>query len=130
MGQGIFKKSGWVWDFVGMSIGLALVGVFIGNLISLAILAAYAAMGFYVEESAFLITVPIGCAIIAAAFIVHERKQVEKEANLKVALMMLVLKSHGKLTDEEVDAFYEGMRDVRLNDAESGERSYGQGYSE
>ena len=60
----------------------------------------------------------------------HERKTAEQAANLKVSMMMLVLRSHKKLTDEEIDAFYEGMRDVELDDAKSGGSSYGRGYGE
>jgi hypothetical protein len=130
MEQGIFKKRDDVSLFLGLSMALALAGVFLGNFISVVILAACDAVGLNVGESATFITGPIGCAIIAAAFIVHERKTAEQAANLKVSMMMLVLRSHKKLTDEEIDAFYEGMRDVELDDAKSGGSSYGRGYGE
>lgn len=130
MAHGIFKKFDGFGHFVGMAMGLSLAGVFLGNFISLAILAGCEAVGLNVGEGAAIVTVPIGCAIIAAAFIVHERNKVEREANWKVLMMMQVLKSHGKLTDEEVDAFYEGMRDVEFDDGKSGEPSYGRGFGE
>jgi hypothetical protein len=130
MDQGIFKKRGGFSLYLGMAGALALAGVFLGNFISIVILAACEAVGLNVGEGATFITIPIGCAIIAAALVEAEGKSVEKAANLKVSLMMLVLRLHKKLTDEEIDAFYEGMRDVELDDPNSGGSSFGQGYSE
>lgn len=130
MEQGIFKKRDDVSLFLGLSMALAFAGVFLGNFISIVILAACEAVGLNVGEGATFITIPIGCAIIAAALVEAEGKSVEKAANLKVSLMMLVLRLHKKLTDEEIDAFYEGMRDVELDDPNSGGSSFGQGYSE
>jgi hypothetical protein len=130
MDQGIFKKRGGFSLYLGMAGALALAGVSLGNFISIVILAACEAVGLNVGEGATFITIPIGCAIIAAALVEAEGKSVEKAANLKVSLMMLVLRLHKKLTDEEIDAFYEGMRDVELDDPNSGGSSFGQGYSE
>jgi hypothetical protein len=130
MEQGIFKKRGGFSLYLGWAGGLAGVGIFLGNIISVFILAACEVVGLNVGEGATFITGPIGCAIIAAAFLVNEGKSVEKAANLKVSLMMLVLRQHKKLTDEEIDAFYEGMRDVELDDPNSSGSSFGQGYSE
>lgn len=76
MAHGIFKKFDGVGHFVGMAMGLSLAGVFLGNFISLAILAGCEAVGLNVGEGAALVTVPIGCAIIAVAFIVHQRNTV------------------------------------------------------
>ena len=128
--QGIFKKRGGFSFYLGVAGALALAGVSLGNFISIVILAACEAVGLNVGEGATFITIPIGCAIIAAALVEAEGKSVEKAANLKVSLMMLVLRLHKKLTDEEIDAFYEGMRDVELDDPNSGGSSFGQGYSE
>jgi hypothetical protein len=130
MEQGIFKKRSGFSLYLGMAGGLALAGVFLGNFISIVILAACEAVGLNVGEGATFITIPIGCAIIAAAFVEAEGKSVEKVANYKVSLMMLLLRLQKKLTDEEIDAFYEGMRDVELDDPNSGGSSFGQGYSE
>jgi len=130
MEQGIFKKRGGFSLYLGVAGALALAGVSLGNIISVFILAACEVVGLNVGEGATFITIPIGCAIIAAAFLVNEGKSVEKAANLKVSLMMLVLRQHKKLTDEEIDAFYEGMRDVELDDPNSSGSSFGQGYSE
>lgn len=130
MKQGIFTKRGGFSLHLGVAGGLALAGVFLGNFISIVILAACEAVGLNVGEGATFITIPIGCAIIAAAVVVAEGKSVEKAANFKVSQMMLLLRLQKKLSDEEIDAFYEGMRDVELDDPNSGGSSFGRGYGE
>jgi hypothetical protein len=130
MEQGIFKKRGGFSLYLGVAGALALAGVSLGNFISIVILAACEVVGLNAGEGATFITIPIGCAIIAAAVVVAEGKSVEKAANFKVSLMMLLLRLQKKLTDEEIDAFYEGMRDVELDDPNSGGSSFGRGYGE
>jgi hypothetical protein len=132
MDSNIFAKNNErsVGEFLGMAAGLSM-GFFVGgNFISLCLLAVAGFIGVEFDEYAFLVTVPIGCAVMAAALAIGERKKTERAANLKVYMMMRTLKSYDKLTDDEIEAFYEGMRDLELGDMRSGEPAYGRGYGE
>lgn len=113
MGNGIFSKSKALSHFAALAIVLSLGFLIAGNVISLFILSAIEAAVSDVQNEANLITLPIACAIIAAAFVIRERRSVENEANRKVSVMMKMLKAQSKLSDSEVDALYEGMRDLR-----------------
>lgn len=116
--QNIFKKFDAVAYFAAMAAVLSIAGVFVGNVIALVIQAAIEVAGFAVDRATDLVTIPIGCALIAAGLAVSERKKAEKEANRKVFLMTQILKIDGRLSDQEIGQFYEGMRGVEIDDTE------------
>ncbi len=112
MAHDIFTPSKSLRYFAALALVLSLGFIFAGNFISLIILAAVESAVSDVQNNANIVTVPIGCALVAAAFIIGERRRVEAEANRKVAVMMRMLKSYNRLSDDEIDALYTGMRDL------------------
>ena len=112
MANEIFTKKKSLSYFTALALVLSLGFIFAGNFISVIILAAVELAVGDVQTNANIVTVPIACALIAAAFIIGERRRVEAEANRKVAVMMRLLKSYNRLSDDEIDALYAGMRDL------------------
>lgn len=130
MGNGIFAKSNTLSHFIALALVFSIAFIFAGNFLSLAILAVFEVLGNSIEQSAYFVTIPIACAVISAGFVVKERRDAEREANNKVHLMMRSLRSYEKLTDEEIEAFYEGMRSLTLNEEHHGSQGYGRGYGD
>lgn len=130
MGNGIFAKSNTLSHFIALALVFSVAFIFAGNFLSLAILAVLEVLGNSIEQSAYFVTIPIACAVISAGFVVKERRDAEREANEKVFLMMRLLKSHEKLSDEEIEAFYEGMRSITPNEERYGNQGYGRGYGD
>ncbi len=130
MGNGIFAKSNTLSHFMALALVFSVAFIFAGNFLSLAILTVLEVLGSSIEQSAYFVTIPIACAVISAGFVVKERRDAEREANEKVFLMMRLLKSYEKLSDEEIEAFYEGMRSVTLNEGRYGNQGYGRGYGD
>ena len=112
MANEIFTKKQSLSYFAALALVLSLGFIFAGNFISVIILASVELAVGDVQTIANIVTVPIACALIAAAFIIGERRRVEAEANRKVAVMMRMLKSYNRLSDDEIDATYAGMRDL------------------
>jgi hypothetical protein len=112
MANEIFTKNKSLSYFAALALVLSLGFIVAGNFISVIILAAVELAVSDVQANANLVTVPIACALIAAAFIMGEGRRVEAEANRKVAGMMRMLKSDNRLSDDEIDALYAGMRDL------------------